>query len=88
MLRMTKMAAAMLVLTCAITAVPQQAEKSVWGALVELMEGPGNGNYEYDLFFHNNTGRTINVTLYDDRGIAGGGTLKPGEQISESLLRN
>ncbi len=60
MRRMTKLMAAMLVLTGAMIMVPQKAEASLWGSLLELVTP--------ELRIWNNTGRDVRIRVWTDHG--------------------
>ena len=83
MRRMTNIAAAMLVMTCAMTAVPQKAEASLWDALISLTGGQvvddGAVQSWQRIRLRNNTSRHVlfevwagggggNPFLYDESG--------------------
>ena len=63
MRRTTKTAVATLVMTCAMTAVSQQAEASLWGALVNLTEPTPK-----QLYVINNTGRPVRIRVWTNYG--------------------
>ena len=63
MRRMTKIAAAMLLVTCAMTAVPQKANASIWGALVSLTEPTPK-----QIYVINNTGRPVRIRVWTNFG--------------------
>ena len=70
MQRTTKLMAAMLVLTCAMTLVPQKAEASLYGVLLTLLQ-EGSENYvppDTDVRIWNDTGREIKLQIWDSNG--------------------
>lgn len=60
MRRMTKLMALMLVLAAAMIMVPQKAEASLWGSLLELVTP--------ELSIWNNTGRDVRIRVWTDHG--------------------
>ena len=60
---MTKTAAVMLVLTCAVVALPQKADANIWGALVSLTQPAPK-----QLYVINHTGRPVRVRVWTNQG--------------------
>lgn len=88
MRRMTKLMAAILVLTCAMTMLPRQAEASLFGEITAIV-----GGYEYEdpnagggqpreLMVRNNTDRDIYVWTTASWQVFGSGmVIPPGKQM-------
>ena len=74
-MRMTKLMAAMLVITCAMTMVPQKAEASIFGSLINLTEN----EYDPAVIFHNYTRRDVRFRVADCWGQVHKTTMKAGE---------
>lgn len=65
MRQMTKLMAAMLVVTCAMVMVPQRAEASLWESLENLIESepiPGR------LYVGNYAGRKVRIRMWSNHG--------------------
>ncbi len=86
MRQIAKLMAAMLVVTCAMTVVPQQsAAQTLWGELEKLV--PQTNTWDINFEIWNNTGREVRVEAerwYDHLGYWSGGSygkriLQPGE---------
>ena len=65
MRRMTKITALMLLLTCAMTMVPQTAEASLWGQLIDLTYSEP---IPKPLYVWNNTGRPVRIRVWTNYG--------------------
>ena len=65
MRRATKLMAALLVLTCAMTMAPKRAEASIWNSIIDLTTGeipPGR------LMVANDTGRPVRIRMWSNHG--------------------
>ena len=65
MQRMTKLTATMLVMACTMSAVPQTANASLWGALINLTEVEP---VHKPLYVWNTTGRPVRIRVWTNYG--------------------